>query len=401
MTLQEKLKEALDHDEKGEIGAAVACLANIKADIPDEPAYQKLVGMLYQRLGEDRESLPFLSRAVALAPEDAEIHLALGYHHVDNAALEDALACFQEHLRLDPGSQTGHMYLGRTYDFLGDFELAEKSLIRAMALDASNVETHIQLGRVFLRAGKLDQAEVKFRQVDDISPGHVMGEIGGKRTAALKNGEVAKAGLKQRPVASVVCVKQGTKYGAEYVNRLASMVRRNNSLDAKFVCFTEDPSGLDAGVDHQPLPDAGFDGWWNKVSLFRDDLAGVGERMLYLDLDVVITGSLDPLLTYDSDFAIMDNDYVPGFNTSVFLLKTGSRPEIRATFNGGMAAKYGGDQDWVALTAPDAELWPDGWCVPFRLRAAQQPPENTKVVVFSGRPNPDEYPAPWIKDYWR
>ncbi len=400
MNLTETLTRALDLDERGEIAQAVACLAEIKGEIPDEPAYQKLVGMLYQRLGEDAESLPFLTRAAVLNPEDAEVQLALGFHHVDNAGLEEALVYFQETLRLDPNHQTAQMYLGRVYDFLGDFESAEKALIRAMMLGAEDLEPHIQLGRVFIRAGKLDQAEVKFRQIEDMSPGHVMAEIGAKRVAALKAGGVATAGLKKRDPATVVCVKQGTKYGPDYVNRLAAMVRRNSSHDPDFVCFTEDATGLDGGIRHLPLPDPDYQGWWNKVSLYRGDLDGVGGRMLYFDLDVVLTGSIDPLLTYDSDFAIMDNDYVPGFNTSVFLLKTGSRPEIRDAFNADMAAKYDGDQDWVAIMAPDAELWPAGWCAPFRLRAAQTPPENCKAVVFSGRPNPADYPADWVRELW-
>ena len=111
------------------------------------------------------------------------------------------------------------------------------------------------------------------------------------------------------------------------------MARRNSELDLRFVCFTDDPSGLDDGIDARPLPDDGFQGWWNKVSLFRDDLEDIGERFLYFDLDVVLTGNIDQLLLYDSDFAIMDNGYVPGFNTSVFLLKTGSRPDIWAKFS--------------------------------------------------------------------
>ena len=97
----------------------------------------------------------------------------------------------------------------------------------------------------------------------------------------------------------------------------------------------------------------------------------------------------------------MVNDYVPGFNTSVMLFDVGARPEIWKHFTPEVAARIDGDQDWVALMAPDAALWPAGWCVPFRLRAAVAPPPETKVVVFSGRPNPHEYPAEWVRTYWR
>ena len=99
------------------------------------------------------------------------------------------------------------------------------------------------------------------------------------------------------------------------------MARRNSEINLRFVCFTDDPSGFDDGIEVWPLPDEDFQGWWNKISLFRDDLADIGEKFLYFDLDVVLTGNIDQMLRYDSDFAIMDNDYVPGFNTSVFLLK--------------------------------------------------------------------------------
>lgn len=97
----------------------------------------------------------------------------------------------------------------------------------------------------------------------------------------------------------------------------------------------------------------------------------------------------------------MDNDYVPGFNSSVMLFEAGARPEIFSDFGAAEMARLDGDQDWIALRAPGAELWPHLWCVPFRLRAAKAPSSETKVVVFSGRPNPGDDPAPWIRDYWR
>ena len=45
-----------------------------------------------------------------------------------------------------------------------------------------------------------------------------------------------------------VCVKYGTKYGADYVNKLYDGVRRNCSLKFDFICFTEDSEGLDKEI---------------------------------------------------------------------------------------------------------------------------------------------------------
>ena len=400
INLHEELSRALRHDEQGEINAAVSCLDRIAQSLPKEAAVQKFVGQLYQRLGEDKKSLALILAALELTPDDPDLHLSLGYHNVDNSLLETASENFREALRLNPSLQAAQLYLGRTQDFLGDLANAEKSLIKAIALGPSEIEPHIQLARILLRQNKFDQANRKFSQVDEMAPGNRMAEIGHRRVTALLTARAKTAPNVYTVPATVACVKQGTKYGPKYVNRLHSMARRNSELDLRFVCFTDDPSGLDDGIDARPLPDDGFQGWWNKVSLFRDDLPDIGERFLYFDLDVVLTGNIDQLLLYDSDFAIMDNGYVPGFNTSVFLLKTGSRPDIWANFSPTIADDYDGDQDWVAVMAPDAELWPDMWCVPYRLRAVQKPPAMTKVVVFSGRPNPEDYPSEWIRTSW-
>ena len=53
---------------------------------------------------------------------------------------------------------------------------------------------------------------------------------------------------------TVVCVKWGSKYGAEYVNRLAAGVQRNLTLKHRIVCFTDDREGIDEGIDIATLP---------------------------------------------------------------------------------------------------------------------------------------------------
>ena len=42
----------------------------------------------------------------------------------------------------------------------------------------------------------------------------------------------------------IICLKHGNKYGPEYVNTLESMVRRNCTMSFEFVCFTDDPKGI-------------------------------------------------------------------------------------------------------------------------------------------------------------
>lgn len=397
MDLQEAFEEVLRLDERGEVDAAVARLDEVLDRIPDTAPYLKFAGQLYQRLGADRPSLALLRRAIGLTPEDPELLLSLGYHYIDNGRPDLALDFFQRHLAITPDSFDGQLYLGRTLGWVHRLDDAEAALLRAISLAPGEIEAHLQLGRMRLRQGRLKDAKQAFNAARALSPESVLAEIGLRRADALA---APKPQRRSEPANTIVCVKAGTKYGPVYVNRLASTARRQTNRDLRVVCFTDDKRGLDSGIDAQPLPVDGLSGWWNKVALFGETLPGVTGRVLYLDLDVVITGSLDSLLDHPGSFVIMDNDYVPGFNSSVMLFDVGAQPHVWSRFADREGKYLDGDQDWMALMIPDAAVWPDDWCVPYRLRAAEAPPHDTKVVIFSGRPNPDEYPAPWIRDYW-
>eukprot|EP01032_Pedospumella_encystans_P013951 gene13951-16040_t len=98
---------------------------------------------------------------------------------------------------------------------------------------------------------------------------------------------------------TIVCVKWGTKYGPEYVNNLYNAVIRctaNSSSFSfrKFVCFTDDASGLHENITCSLFDAAteAWKGWWLKAQVFAptDLLSG---WVLYIDLDTVLCGSLD------------------------------------------------------------------------------------------------------------
>ncbi len=54
-------------------------------------------------------------------------------------------------------------------------------------------------------------------------------------------------------------MKWGDKYGAGYVNRLHSMVSRNLSLPFRFICFTDNSTGISSDIDCLPIIDVGAD----------------------------------------------------------------------------------------------------------------------------------------------
>ena len=108
----------------------------------------------------------------------------------------------------------------------------------------------------------------------------------------------------------VLCMKWGTKYGPEYVNRLYAMVRRHLRGDFSFVCLTDDGTGIRPEVRCLPIPElalpAGIpERGWRKLTTFEADLHGLRGTALFLDVDVVIVDDLTPFFEQAGEFLII------------------------------------------------------------------------------------------------
>ena len=192
---------------------------------------------------------------------------------------------------------------------------------------------------------------------------------------------------------TVVCVKVGTKYGPEYVNTLQSMVERYLKIPHRFLCITDDPTGIFCAC---LPPEEEGEGWWTKLTLFRENPYGIKGKLLFFDLDVVIVDDIDPLATFDSDFAIIrDWNANHLYNSSVFLLKTGSQTQVWETYN--RQTRNGGDQDHITLHSK-ADIWPTEWVRSYKKECMDEP--KGKVVVFHGNPNPHMCGG-WVEEQWR
>lgn len=223
----------------------------------------------------------------------------------------------------------------------------------------------------------------------------------------------------------VLCMKWGTLYGADDVNNLYRGVKRHLFRPFRFVCFTDDAAGLDAAINTLPLPDLGLpagnsDTRWRKLALFQKHLGGLSGTALFLDLDLVIVGDLDPFFDLPGVVPIIRDDdlfrpkvlrrvrpkrdrflHMVG-NTSVFRFEIGAHPEILDSYLDDPAAaarQYEHEQQMVSdLLDRRGKLsyWPRGWCISFKndcvgrgLRSYLSDPicpEDAKIVLFAGAP---------------
>lgn len=209
---------------------------------------------------------------------------------------------------------------------------------------------------------------------------------------------------------NVACVCVGTAYSPEYVEILYSMVRRNlaGGVRGRFTVFTDNPSAFKsmAGIQTKEVP-SDLKGWWAKLYLFSPDAFPKGERVLYFDLDTVITGPLDAIAAYDGPFAILRDAYRPnGLQSSVMAWKAGSYGTQTIWDHWVLANKpevVGGDQAWIERTKPNPEIFQDlfpGLFRSYKVDCQEFVPQGTSVVFFHGFPRPHQARG-WVKDVWK
>lgn len=193
---------------------------------------------------------------------------------------------------------------------------------------------------------------------------------------------------------SVCCLKTGTKYSSEYVNKLSNMVSRNLTIPHNFYCITDDKTDVECEtIDYEDdLP-----GWWGKLTFFKKRPYGLKGRILYLDLDLVIVSNIDEIASYPHEFGIINDWHVPTYNSSVFTLDIGKRRKVWDKFNERVMRRFPGDQDWITCHAK-AECYPQDWCLSYKSHGAFG--ANGKIMVFHGDPNPHQVDDSWVKERW-
>jgi len=205
----------------------------------------------------------------------------------------------------------------------------------------------------------------------------------------------------------IACVKWGKTYHACYANRLYDMVKRHlpRGIAFTFLCFTEDAAGLVPGITARALPED-LSGWWNKLYLFKNRVFEEQDRVIYFDLDTLITGPLDEIAGYRGDFALLRDFYrTDGYGSGVMCWRAGACDTIWERFEAaGRPEIPGGDQAWIEKVIPGAallqELFP-GMFVSFKVDCRPLPPPGACVVSFHGEPKQDNCGAPWVRDIWK
>lgn len=234
----------------------------------------------------------------------------------------------------------------------------------------------------------------------------------------------------------VLCMKWGTKYGAEYVNRLYGMVHRHLRGPFRLVCLTDNSMGVRPEVECLPLPRMslapGAERGWQKLSTFSADLYGLRGTALFVDLDVVIVGDITPFFEAPGEFLIIKDWKRPWRitgNSSVYRFQIGAHADVLQHFVEHQAEVRKGfrnEQEYLSKALHERgrlSYWPADWCCSYKYHCIPPWPSNywsvpkfpagARIVIFHGEVNPPDAlagrrnralryvrAAPWIAQHW-
>lgn len=203
----------------------------------------------------------------------------------------------------------------------------------------------------------------------------------------------------------------GSKYTADYVGKLARGIRRNMRTPYRFIVAT--PQWEDEWLTQAPGCLARlrmFDPHWQHRQGLRQ-----GDRLVTIDLDVVITGDLSPLFDLDASFVILGGANAANpcpYNGSIMMLTCGEHAQVWCDFS--LEAirqvpfyEFPDDQAWLAHKLPGAVTWrvgassgiyafkKPGWPRDDRL------PADARMVVFPGWRDPAKFTRlSWVQRHW-
>lgn len=227
----------------------------------------------------------------------------------------------------------------------------------------------------------------------------------------------------------IVCFKWGTKYGAEYVNKLYNAVQRHVTVPHNFICYTEDSEGVECET-REFLVDLPY--WWYIIGL-TNPAHNHSEKTIYMDLDTIITGNIDHIVSLDLPFATISDFFSPkGLQTAYIMWNKEVGQKIWEFFN----LKYtqedyknlgcwgtGGTNEFLeecfgvqrlnrssragvsGVSVNRLQEHFPGECVSYKAQIVKNHwkslPESVRMVFFHGKPQPHEVGhLEWMKDNW-
>ena len=109
-------------------------------------------------------------KAISLDPTLLEVRRARGIVLLNTQNLDEAVNEFQAALTINKNIADLHLYLGVTYKALGEYDLAQESLLASYALNPNDTVALTELSRAFFADGRYPQAAQYAEEAAKVAP---------------------------------------------------------------------------------------------------------------------------------------------------------------------------------------------------------------------------------------
>lgn len=212
-----------------------------------------------------------------------------------------------------------------------------------------------------------------------------------------------------------------TQFHSSHVNILRRMLERHCHVPHRLVCITDDTEGLDSRVEAFPLPefpqidphDPAYPVCWRRVWMFSDDAIQLGNRIMCIDLDVVLRADLAPIVERTEDIVLWRMHGARRYQGGIYLHTPGTRRVLWTAFDPvntpplvRASGIVGSDQAWMSMMLPPDEATFDDGLIVHEREFHGEPPANARIVQFSGAGQQSPWHArsilkPWVARNWR
>ncbi|HUI06608.1 MAG TPA: tetratricopeptide repeat protein [Verrucomicrobiae bacterium] len=148
----------------------IAIRADAVARFPNQPRAHYNLGDALLRAGRVQEAVAQYEQAVRIQPDYAAAHNNLGFALMELGQVQDAIRHFQQALRINPDFAEAHYNLGVALMGLGQVQDAIRHFQQALRIKPDDVNIHYNLANILMRLGRLSEAIAHYEQALRIKP---------------------------------------------------------------------------------------------------------------------------------------------------------------------------------------------------------------------------------------
>ena len=129
-----------------------------------------ILGNAYSEQGQPDDAIACYEEAILLNPRLAMAHNNLGATYSEQGQPDDAIACYEEAIRLNPGLAMAHRNIGDTYSERQQLDSAIKCYMEAIRLNPNIAKVHNNLGAAYEEQRRVNKAISCYEEAIRLNP---------------------------------------------------------------------------------------------------------------------------------------------------------------------------------------------------------------------------------------